>query len=1264
MNKKILLIGIVLFLLSISNVFAGVNDADGAVAYYSFDDDLTDITPSEWDLTATGAVRSSTQSYFGGTSLFLDGNNDFADSGTEFYQFNGTTETWCAWLYRTDTSSGTIIKHTDAGSFEVDLGLTSGSTFQPSVYDGATQIYDSTPPASGSLNTWVHYCMSYDGSNMKVYIDKTLVSNVAGSITLNSNDEILIGLAGSNYLQGYVDEIAIYDEVKTQTGIDAIYDLTENPFTSEPASDEIIPQVVEVTPTVDTIINSATYQDIFSTTFEPVNDTSFYTTFTTSLEATNKAMDTSCRITINGTDYGSEVNRTLSNGEIGNLYIFSNEVNATAGNTYGVTLQCKRTTSGGQLRVFNPEGLVTIMTASDGTPIVHNHYEGVMPINSTSYQVLYNTTFETSDLTGTNLEIILSADGRINYDYTSTGTISLYATIDDESSAEFERYGLAGTGGSGSGLSLTKNVTNSTNVTFTIYGKSTSGDGSVDINSVLSEFFMHTAESQTLNLSGTTLPKTATWTTVKTLYINNSNHATGDILTKASISAKDSSGFGCTQNYRIKAGTSYSQEYPQTLSTNPKVVTLQHTMANPGLVNQSIELQTSNDCTASNVISATGGSIMGYMVFEIANTPQFYRVTAQDEASNVTINTFNVTSDVGTLYQTITGSIDIFHVNGLDTFNVTAENYQTNVTINHDTTTNLTVNMRPDPLEDFTLLTPANGSESNSSEINITWTESVSPTGKAVTYNISSIYEINDTIFESFTTTNLSYSLDISSYSSDDYIISVTAIEDLSNYELQKNASVFINRPNFLYFFNQQTGLPIQDANITIDLPNYGTDIEAVTDSDGKVFFLSFYNDTLQTGDFAITFEAFIGYVTPITFFETYSSLPVNESFDITVTNINVTVYYRSNSSIFTLPANVIIEGIANYTVSNGSVFIQNATITNGEYRLTVSSDGFFNEEKSFTFTGQDDLDLNIYMLELNSSNSGTVTVRTIDEFSRLLGASQVNLLEYDTSTLSYIEVSECFTDSNGECKFLVETNTKSYKFSASKIVNGQLVTAITEKGQTFEDDISGGEVVLFSEETITLTLSSQDEYVLNPINNIIYDITENFNNVTNTSNIDVSFRSIDGTNLQVCVEFFEVTGGVEVSKTGNTFCVIASSAEVTENAFFTLNRSKDYIAKVYIKTNTGNVLLEPFRYKSTASFVEQLRSNATLPFVFLFIWLFIIGGSLMLKNVPLAGISIILFSWLLVYFFPNITITSGAVLQTMIGLSLIYVGRKKEDFQ
>lgn len=673
------------------------------------------------------------------------------------------------------------------------------------------------------------------------------------------------------------------------------------------------------------------------------------------------------------------------------------------------------------------------------------------------------------------------------------------------------------------------------------------------------------------------------------------------------------------------------------------------------------------EITSGEVSSRNSASQNPYVVPDVPDDTLFVDVSDIDSGLNV--NNVTVWWN-GSSYSNTTGnvvSINISaeggNINLTQNFTVGSLNYSNVSVTNWNLTNTYLANLTGDPLEDFTLLTP-NNTIVNTDLYNITWTEAVSPTGKTVTYTTIFYYEGNLTQFYTNSTTNLYQEVDLTNFPSNNFTVVVNATEQYTDLSFEHNLTLAVDRPNYLYFYNEDTQDPIENGDLTVYFPNSDS-INLTTDSLGKVNFSSYQNNILQNGSYNITLRELNGFVTPITFFRNYTSLPVNVSFNITVTNINISLFYRSNFTTFDRNATVIIEGVTNQTVNNGSVYIQNASISPATYRITVFADGFFNEIKEFTFTAQNEVNVDIYLLELNETSSGTVTIRTIDEFSRLLENAEVNLLEYDSNTLSYIEVSECFTDSNGECKFIIETNTKSYKFTATRSVNGRTITASTNP-QIFSDSIVGGEVVVFSEETLTLTLSASDLFVVSPLQNLAYSITpyaDSFNNVTNESNIAVTFNTLDGQSITICVEYFSLVGGVKTSLTDDTFCASASSGSVTESAFFTLNTSKDYLADIYIKSGTNKFILDSYRYYSNTSFLERLENNAMLPYFVVFVWIFLLGGSLMLKNVSLTGVAIVIGAWAIWFFFPSGLIVSVAVLQTVLGINLVYLGRKKEDF-
>jgi uncharacterized membrane protein (DUF485 family) len=332
--KKAYLVLVMSFFLVLSVAYGGVDDANGSVGCYPLDNNLDDESGNNYDLTAYGAVLSSTQAKIGNGSLYLDGTDDFANSGTSFFTMTDDTTTFCAWLYRTDTGTGNLVKQTRGSSFDTDLTFIT-TNYQPSVYDGSTQLY--TTDAAGGINAWHHYCITYDGSTFESYIDGSSVGTDTGSVSLTTSDEISIGQSGTNYLQGYVDQVMIFNEAKTSTGISAIYNLTTDPCAIPPApSHSVNVTDISINNTAphtdddfkwDITINDTTDAQINYTIFK--NDVSFLngtiTSFSGSVGTTSAV--TSASTSTNDTFL---VQVQVVNGTLGSTDTFSDKENSTA----------------------------------------------------------------------------------------------------------------------------------------------------------------------------------------------------------------------------------------------------------------------------------------------------------------------------------------------------------------------------------------------------------------------------------------------------------------------------------------------------------------------------------------------------------------------------------------------------------------------------------------------------------------------------------------------------------------------------------------------------------------------------------------------------------------------------------------------------------------------------------------------------------------------------------------------------------------------
>jgi prepilin-type N-terminal cleavage/methylation domain-containing protein len=88
---------------------------------------------------------------------------------------------------------------------------------------------------------WHHVVGAYDGSTMKVYIDKTERASTSYSQTpYISTDPFTMGYAGFHaYLNGYVDEVALFSRALSESDITAMYDDTSRSCTGICYSDPV-----------------------------------------------------------------------------------------------------------------------------------------------------------------------------------------------------------------------------------------------------------------------------------------------------------------------------------------------------------------------------------------------------------------------------------------------------------------------------------------------------------------------------------------------------------------------------------------------------------------------------------------------------------------------------------------------------------------------------------------------------------------------------------------------------------------------------------------------------------------------------------------------------------------------------------------------------------------------------------------------------------------------------------------------------------------
>lgn len=473
------------------------------------------------------------------------------------------------------------------------------------------------------------------------------------------------------------------------------------------------------------------------------------------------------------------------------------------------------------------------------------------------------------------------------------------------------------------------------------------------------------------------------------------------------------------------------------------------------------------------------------------------------------------------------------------------------------------------------------------------------------------------------------------------------------------NSTILVNltnSTNILFFNNSLISSGISGANVTIISP-LGRTLDLTTDVNGRVTFDSLNGEIFDVGNYSITLNSFQGFTTPITFYEflNYSTAPLNSTYNITTAFILINIYDRETGGLLTKFTQIVIQNYFNSSTSNGTLAIQNLTIAAGDLTIIALSAGYGTEESTVTYTSQDNLTVNFYLLNSTGSNTGTHFVSALNELYITQPDTLVIMYEYDLALLSFIKVSECLTNSNGECSFLVELDQKKYIFTGSKTINGQEYTDST---------ISSGLFITIDNDFTSLFLKLLTEFQTTEFTQLTYDIDHNLefvnNFTTNTSSVNVSFSTIDGGSTTVCVEYFIIGGGNSTSL--NQTCSIGSSGIIQTSE--DLNRSLSYNVQVYQFHDSYKVLILDKDIQRIISFGKELDDDKLLSPFILVPHLLLLVFALYSKNILffLGGEPFII--WFEAIKFPSIAFMSIAALITFVCIVLFKIALKKRTEQ
>ena len=188
---------------------------DGANGSTTFTDQ---VSSNIW--TPTGAVISTAQSKFGGSSAYFNGSSHLTGPASPLFGFGAGDYTFECWLYSTGGGSDQCLFDTRSAS---NQGI--GIYVVLSSYSGSPGVANNNAVIAGGgsrvpLNTWTHYAVCRQAGKVYGFVGGVLRFTVTDARTYASVATPIIGFnnyTGTQGYTGYLDELRVLKGVALYT---------------------------------------------------------------------------------------------------------------------------------------------------------------------------------------------------------------------------------------------------------------------------------------------------------------------------------------------------------------------------------------------------------------------------------------------------------------------------------------------------------------------------------------------------------------------------------------------------------------------------------------------------------------------------------------------------------------------------------------------------------------------------------------------------------------------------------------------------------------------------------------------------------------------------------------------------------------------------------------------------------------------------------------------------------------------------------------
>ena len=187
---------------------------DGLVSYFSLDGNLKDAEGNTPDGTNNGSATFTTGK--SGSAITLNGTDQYIDFNRKTYK-NGNNLSISLWFKK---SSNATLQYfvlcndfgvfTNNGYIGLFIGTSGGNNAE------GTFTYD----------TWTHFVGTFDGTDIKAYINGVLVETTNNPGDITGSDRFLVfGKLLTYYWAGSIDELFIYNKTLSQSEVTQLYNM-------------------------------------------------------------------------------------------------------------------------------------------------------------------------------------------------------------------------------------------------------------------------------------------------------------------------------------------------------------------------------------------------------------------------------------------------------------------------------------------------------------------------------------------------------------------------------------------------------------------------------------------------------------------------------------------------------------------------------------------------------------------------------------------------------------------------------------------------------------------------------------------------------------------------------------------------------------------------------------------------------------------------------------------------------------------------------